>query len=188
MINLVLFLLAIVLVIVICKNLSRKALVVIGKALLVVVGLCVLAGGYLWWHDQQNAAEYQAKRVKESQDLVTFFNDVDQWARDHADKSKEGYYTIDNKLVQQYAYNLKQARNYSFMFNTYSSLPDNEGAISLDQPLDGVKEIKVACDAGFWISSCTDAVKKGYRGGFMLQIYTLDGSKVYSRSRGWVKL
>lgn len=186
MVGFVLFLLAIVLIILIFKLLPRSAYKWIGYAVLAVVGVCVIGGVWLYVQNQQNAERYRAEQQQEQRDLVTFLNDVDRWGQENAKKDSTGYYSINTQQIKQYAADLHTARKYSFYFYGVTTLGDNRVTTTLDKPLNGVSEVKIVCDGALMQSDCEKAVKNGYRGGFLLHIYTLDGGKTFSLTKGWL--
>ncbi|BDH45139.1 hypothetical protein TUM12370_11830 [Salmonella enterica subsp. enterica serovar Choleraesuis] len=188
MLGFVLFLVAVLLIIIIARLLPRKAYKWIGLSILIVAGLFAAIVGYFLYQDHQSTQRWQARQASEGQEMVTFLHDVDDWGIANAKKTADGY-SINRDKIREYANDLYQARHYSFFYSPSSYSPDSQRVstinTTLGAPLDGISEVKIVCDFRFLDSDCLNAVKQGYRGGFLLKIYSLDKQKVYSPSHGW---
>lgn len=187
--QIVLFLIAVVLVIVIWRLIGQHKKTVFRISLILLSVVVLLIGSvagwlqYSAWKDNQ---QYQ-------KDVVSYFNSYDEWARKSKKENGDNYYTLD--VMERYAEDLANARGHSYW---YTQKPLSTGAdglpvfndtiiMTLAEPLDGVTEIKVSYNRGLSGGVVESAIEGGYRGGILVTLLTLDMTKRWNLSkRAWV--
>ncbi len=187
--QIVLFLIAIVLIIVIWrligqhkKTVFRTFLILLSVAVLLIGSLA----GWLQYSDWKDNQQFK-------KDVMSYFTSFDEWAEKSRKENNNNYYTMD--VLEKYAEDLASARGHSSWYSEMPLTASEDGfpefdytlTMTLAEPLDGVTEIKVSYNRGFSSSIVTEAVKEGYRGGTMVTILTLDMTKRWSTyKQAWV--
>lgn len=187
--QIVLFLIAVVLVIVIWRLIGQHKKTVFRISLILLSVVVLLVGsvtGWLQYSDWKDNQQYQ-------KDVVSYFTSYDEWARKSKKENGNNFYTLD--VMERYAQDLAHARGHSYWYSQRPLTTDANGLpifddtliMTLAEPLDGVSEIKVSYNRGLSGGVVIDAIKGGYRGGILVTLLTLDMTKRWNpNKRAWL--
>lgn len=187
--QIVLFLLAIVLIIVIWrltgqhkKTLFRISLILLSVAVLLIGSVA----GWLQYSAWKDNQQYQ-------KDVVSYFTSYDKWAEESRKEHDNNYYTMD--VMERYAEDLANARGHSYWYSQRPLTLGTDGfpvfddtlTMTLAEPLDGITEIKVSYNRGLSGGVVRDSIEGGYRGGFLVTLLTLDMTKRWNPNKSaWI--
>lgn len=187
--QIVLFLIAIVLLIVIWRLIEQHKKTVLRTALILLSVVVLLIGsvaGWLQYSSWQDKQQYQ-------KDVMSYFTSYDEWAEKSRKENNGSYYSMD--VMERYAQDLASARGHSYWYSERPLTSGDDGfpifndslTMILAEPLDGVTEITVSYNRGYSANVVKDAIKEGYRGGTLVTILTLDMTKRWSPYKNaWV--
>ncbi|KGA99440.1 hypothetical protein DR73_1837 [Enterobacteriaceae bacterium ATCC 29904] len=187
--QIVLFLIAVVLVIVIWRLIGQHKKTVFRISLILLSVVVLLIGSVAGW--LQYSAWKDNQQYKK--DVVSYFSSYDEWARKSKKENGDNYYTLD--VMERYAEDLANARGHSYWYTQRPLATGVDGLpvfydmtiMTLAEPLDGVTEIKVRYNRGLSSGVVESAIEGGYRGGILVTILTLDMTKRWNpNKRAWV--
>ncbi|ROP59061.1 hypothetical protein EDF81_1845 [Enterobacter sp. BIGb0383] len=189
MIQIVLFLIAVTLAIFIWRQLGQHKDTVLRVALIAFTVIAVIIAAILGW------SRYSAwqNTQKSHQDIVAFFEAYDSWADNAARQAGETELSLSQ--LEGYARDLAAARGHSYWYSNRALLKNAQGepqvndtaVMALEKPLDGIRDIKISYNRGLASHLADSAVRYGYRGGWLVKIYTLDMRQEWDKKRHrWV--
>lgn len=189
MIQIVLFLVAIALAIFIWRQLGQHKEAVLRVALIAFTVIAIVIAAILGWSRYSTWQHTQ----KSHQDIVAFFEAYDSWADSAARQAGDAELSLS--MLEGYARDLAAARGHSYWYSSRALLKNARGeaqindtaVMALEKPLDGISDIKVSYNRGLANHLAASAVRYGYRGGWLVKIYTLDMRQEWDKnSQRWV--
>lgn len=185
MIQIVLFLIAVALAIFIWRQLGQHKEAVLRVVLIAFTIIAVVIAAILGW------SRYSAWQQEQTyhKEVVAFFTAYDQWASNATGQD------LSLGEMEDYARDLAAARGNSYWYSNRALLRNARGepmindttVMALEQPLGGISDIKISYNRGLAINLAADAVRHGYRGGWLVTIHTLDMRQQWdSKASAWV--
>lgn len=189
MIQIVLFLIAVALAIFIWRQLGQNKEAVLRVVLIAFTVIAIVIAAILGW------SRYSAwqNTQKSQQDIVAFFEAYDSWADNAARQAGDAELSLS--MLEGYARDLAAARGHSYWYSQRALLKNAQGepqvndtaVMALEKPLDGISDIKISYNRGLANHLAASAVSYGYRGGWLVKIYTLDMRQEWDKkSSSWV--
>lgn len=204
MLNIVLFLLAILIIVVLIKmlKLGKRAAKIFGIVIFSVVLAAAGIAGWVSYSDHQNALAREAKlkdwangvadySLNHTNTLAEILANPDvseqdkEYARMH---EKDLPHIVYMPTVVGYARALRSARGLSvpFVGSQSDDMTLTKTAVHVDQGVDGVKDVVVlSYDSVLYSYEAADLVRAGFKGSSFASIFSLDGSKMYNRHGQW---